>query len=91
MVEHEDPDSAARGFSEKDARVILSGPAVWVNSFYTTSDPYGLKITFAEQNLGLDLPVFRAAVYLDRGSAAALAELLLKFLHVQELAPNGDE
>ena len=73
-------NTVRRNLSHEESLVILSGPAIWANYFYTTFEPLGLKVTFAEKNPAIDLPAFRGAVFLDPSSAVALRDLLTDYI-----------
>lgn len=62
--------------SDDYAEVILAGPAVWANMFFTTTSDQGIKITFAEKNPSVDSPAFRAAIYMDYLGLLTLQRLL---------------
>lgn len=87
----EEENTVRRNLSHEESIIILSGPAVWANYFYTTFEQLGLKITFAEKNPAIDLPAFRTAVYLDPGSAVALRDLLSDYIEriSNGIPPNG--
>ena len=72
--------------TDVDARVINSGPAIFANKLYATSQVAGMRLTFAELNPGDPLPAFRTSVFLAYHDVAALIDLLQRQIAPVEAA-----
>ena len=73
--------------------LIVETPAVLSNKFYVTSNPYGTKITFAEESLidGEQKIRPRCAVYLIPNDIRALYQLLEPIVEGMKMVQVGDK
>jgi hypothetical protein len=65
-----------KNVSKDVLKSALSGASVFSNQVYATGTPQGIRLSFCERHESLDVPAFRAAVFLDYGTAIGLRDLL---------------
>lgn len=73
-------ESAARTLEQDLQEIIFSGPAVFANRIFVTLTPFGVRITFVEQQENAQ-PAFRTATYLNILDAISFRDLLNRQLN----------
>ncbi len=71
--------------SDKELEMTYSGPAPIVNKFYVTTMPFGVRLTFAEEQSKVG-PAFRSAVFLSPVDCRVLRDLLHSTITTMEAA-----
>lgn len=76
--------------SAAESGIAFEGPALLANRFFVHLWPAGARITFAEQGLPDQPPIFRSAVLLSYQDAIELKNLLQSMLRpVEEAVAAG--